>query len=103
MTFLSPSSTSLSLRLSSSFLICAAGSVFVELRELLADCAASRVSSRAVKEVSAQLLQTIALLEIPETNIPLSSKLVILDIDSMGLHVRAQVSVSLKSGLVGFK
>ncbi|EHL01541.1 hypothetical protein M7I_2424 [Glarea lozoyensis 74030] len=37
MTFLNPSKTSLSFRLSSSFLICAAGRVLVELRELRAD------------------------------------------------------------------
>jgi hypothetical protein len=52
MTLLNPSSTSLSFRLSSSFLICAAGSVLMELRELLADWAASRVSSRAAVYVS---------------------------------------------------
>jgi hypothetical protein len=52
MTFLSPSSISLSFRLSSSFFIWAAGNVFVELRELLAEWAASSVSSRAAEHVS---------------------------------------------------
>jgi len=46
-TFRSPSRTSRSLRLSSSFLIWAAGSVFMGPRELRAEEAASRVSSRA--------------------------------------------------------
>jgi hypothetical protein len=52
MTLLSPSSISRSFRLSSSFFICAAGIVFVELRELRADWAASRVSSRAAGQIS---------------------------------------------------
>jgi len=50
MTFLNPSKTSLSFLLSNNLFICVAGNVFVmELpRELRADCAASRVSSRAI-------------------------------------------------------
>jgi len=47
MTFRRPSSTSLSWRLSSSFLIWEAGMLFCELREFLADWAASMVRSRA--------------------------------------------------------
>ena len=50
MTFLNPSKTSLSFLLSNNLFICVVGNVFVmELlpRELRADCAASRVSSRA--------------------------------------------------------
>lgn len=55
MTLRNPSSTSLSFRLSSSFLICAVGIVLRELRELRADWAASRVSSRAGEQVSVLL------------------------------------------------
>ena len=60
MTFLNPSKISLSLRLSSSFLICDVGRglVLLLLRELRADWAASRVSSRAEGFVSRQTSMT---------------------------------------------
>lgn len=85
MTFLNPSSTSLSFRLSRSFFICAAGGVFVELRELLAVWAASRVRSRAMG-ISALCCQNKRRFDGKSRDIPLSSTLDILDIDSMGDH-----------------
>jgi hypothetical protein len=85
MTFLNPSSTSLSFRLSSSLFICVAGNVFVELRELLAAWAASRVKSRAADHVSHYSQNKREILE-KTRDIPLSSTLEILDIDSMGDH-----------------
>ena len=58
MTFLSPSNTSLSCLLSNNFLICWGGNVFSAPapRELLADCAASSVSSLAIVVVSIKSL-----------------------------------------------
>jgi hypothetical protein len=82
MTFLNPSSTSLSFRLSSNFLIWPAGIVFVVVRELRADCAASRVSSRATKRSASRCACGLH----SKYYIPLSSKLDILDIDSISDH-----------------
>lgn len=80
-TFLSPSSISRSLRLSSNFLTCAVGTGLVlVLRELRADWAASSVSSRAVGLLAGKILYD---QQNQRAHIPLSSKLVILDIDSM--------------------
>jgi hypothetical protein len=100
MTFRNPSRTSLSLRLSSSFFICTGGRLLAELRELRADCAASRVSSRATegqRKIVPQISHRIY--------IPLSSKLDILDMDSMGCHgvvkTRCHGITELRSFVVG--
>jgi hypothetical protein len=85
MTFLSPSSTSLSFLLSRSFFICAAGGVFVELREVLAAWAASRVRSRATNHVSVYS-QNRKWIAVNGRDTPLSSTLEILDIDSIMDH-----------------